>query len=267
MDNKIPYAFPKLKDMDPSCYIDAYNLVLECSHAHSPRSFIMKLLDMMNKVCPYDQAIVLFLDVNGKVSGRYTVNLDEKWIDLYLQYYMNIVEYPQEISLFQDVKEESNFNFSRIYEWASFPKSEFITDYINELDIKHSWGFCFFDLNGAYRVVISLDRTRNVPFSETEQQRLALALPILNNMHKNFFYQGMDTSESVVQSPWKAYNLTKRETEIANLLCQGMTVQNISNVLYIAITTTYKHIAHIYEKVGVSSQQELLVKMLNKKVL
>ena len=77
----------------------------------------------------------------------------------------------------------------------------------------------------------------------------------------------MDNKESIVQSPWKNYGLTKRETEIANLLCQGMTVQNISAVLYIVVTTTYKHIAHIYEKVGVSSQQELLVKMLNKKVI
>jgi len=77
----------------------------------------------------------------------------------------------------------------------------------------------------------------------------------------------MDTNDHVIQSPWKEYELTPRESEIANLLCQGMTVHNISSALYIAVTTTYKHIAHIYEKVGVSSQQELLVKMLNKKAM
>lgn len=265
--DKIPYAFPKLKDVDPSCYIDAYSLVLECSHANSPRSFVIRLLDLMNRVCPYDQAMVFFLDVNGNVSGRYTVNIDDKWVDLYLNYYMNIVEYPNELRIYQNLNEFSKFNFSRICDWKTFAKSEFITDYINERGLRYSWGFCFFDLNGAYRVIISLDRTRNVPFSETESNRLSLALPILNNMHKNFFYQGLDTNDQILQSPWRNYNLTKRETEITNLLCQGMTVQNISSVLYIAITTTYKHIAHIYEKVGVSSQQELLVKMLNKKVL
>ena len=77
----------------------------------------------------------------------------------------------------------------------------------------------------------------------------------------------MDSDGTFLQSPWKEYNLTKREIEITNLLCQGMTVQNISSVLYIALTTTYKHIANIYKKLGVSSQQELLVKMLNRKAL
>ena len=116
-------------------------------------------------------------------------------------------------------------------------------------------------------MVFSLDRIRDTPFSEIEKNRLNLALPILNNMHRNFFYQGMDSDGTFLQSPWKEYNLTKREIEITNLLCQGMTVQNISSVLYIALTTTYKHIANIYKKLGVSSQQELLVKMLNRKAL
>lgn len=263
--DKIPYAFPKLKNVDPSCYIDAYNLLLECSHANTPRSFVMRLLDLMDRVCPYDQATVMFLDVNGKVSGQYSVNVSDKWLDLYLQYYIHILEHLKEFSVYQDINERSDFNFSKIIRWENVPNSEFITDYIQEIGLKHSWGFCFFDLNGAYRVVISLDRTRDIPFSDTEIHRLSLALPVLNNMHKNFFYQGMDINDHVVQSPWKSYKLTKREVEIANLLCQGMTVQNISSVLYIAVTTTYKHIAHIYEKVGVSSQQELLVKMLNKK--
>lgn len=264
---RIPYAFPKLKDVEPSSYIDAYNLVLECSHANSPRVFILRLLEMMERVCPYDQAVVFFLDTNGKLSGRYGVNVEERWLDLYIHYFLETKEYPQEISLYQDLNERSDYNFSPIIEWASFPRSEFTTNYIDEIGLKYSWGFCFFDLNGAYRAIISLDRLRDEPFTALERQRVSLALPILNNMHKNFFYQGLDMKDTLVQSPWQTYKLTQREAEIANLLCQGMTVQKISSVLFIAVTTTYKHIAHIYEKVGVSSQQELLVKMLNKKAL
>ena len=261
---KIIYAFPKRKDMDPSAYIDAYNLILECSQPISPRGFVVRFLELMKRACPYDQAMVLFLDINGKVSGRYTVGIRDEWVDLYLNYYIHSEEYPQEIQLYQDLRETSDFCFSRIYDWNHFAKSEFITDYIQARGLKYSWGFCFFDMNGAYRVIISLDRTRSDPFSDTERASLELALPILNKMYRNFYYQGMDTSRSA-QSPWSSYHLTRRETEIANLLCQGMTVQNISNVLYIAVTTTYKHISNIYQKVGVSSQQELLVKMLNMK--
>ena len=265
---EITYAFPKIKNVDPSCYIDAYNLVLECSQAHSPRSFTIKLLELLKKVCPYDEAMAFFLDINGKASGEYTVNVEKKWVDEYLNYYLPSAGYPKEYSLYQREDEAIISRKPReIVDWSKLPKSEFLTDYINVRRLKYSWGFCFFDLNGAYRVVISLDRTREEPFSEIERNRLLLALPILNNMYRNFFYQGTDTSSHVAQSNWNGYGLTKRESEIADLLCQGMTVQNISSALYIAVTTTYKHIAHIYEKMGVSSQQELLVKMLNRKNL
>lgn len=263
---KITYAFPKKKDVDPSCYIDAYSLILECSQAHSPRSFATTLLDLVGRMCPFDEAMVLFMDANGKMSGRYTIGISDELFSEYLSM-MEMSDYPKAISIYQDLNENSDFNFSNILTWSDFPKSPFITDYIDKRGLVYSWGFCFFDLNGAYRVVYSLDRTRNVPFSGIERSRLELALPILNNMHRNFFYQGMDTKDHVIQSPWSEYGLTPREAEIANLLCQGMTVQNISSTLFIAVTTTYKHIAHIYEKLGVSSQQEMLVKMLNRKTL
>ena len=172
----ITYAFPKLEHVDPSVYIDAYNLILECSQAHSPRSFAIKLLDLMSKMCSYDEAMVFFLDVNKKIS---------------------------------------------------------------------------------------VDRTRNEFFSKIEQDRLNLALPILNNMYRNFFYQGTDFNPHENQSGWSKYNFTKRETEIVNLLCQGMSIQNISSALYISKNTTYKHIAHIYEKAHVSTQQELLFKIMS----
>jgi len=137
----------------------------------------------MERVCSYDQALVLFLDANNKVSGWYSVGIKDEWISQYLNRYLPTTDYPPEISIYQDLKESSDFSFSNIITWDTFPKSDFITNYINMRGLKYSWGFCFFDLNGAYRVVISLDRTRNEMFSEVERSRLQLALPILNNMH------------------------------------------------------------------------------------
>ncbi|MDO4545654.1 MAG: helix-turn-helix transcriptional regulator [Bacillota bacterium] len=226
----------------------------------------MKLLELLKTTCPYDEAVAFFLDVNRKISGQYTVNINKKWLDMYLNYYLHMMDNASpSFSVVQDLDETSKTSFSRIIDWAKYPRTEFINDYINERGLKYSWGFCFFDLNKAYRVVISLDRVHKNPFSDAERAGLELALPVLNNMHRNFFYQGMDTEDNLIQSPLSQYNLTTRETEIANLLCQGMTVRNISDILFIAVTTTYKHIQHIYEKCDVSSQQELLVKVLNKK--
>ncbi|NLA95954.1 MAG: hypothetical protein GX838_03825 [Clostridiaceae bacterium] len=256
--DKITYAFPKRKDVDPSCYIDAYTLAVECSQAHSPWSFSTTLLKLLAKACPYDEAVVIFLDVNGKISGWYTVGIKDE----VFQEYLDMAEYLPEFSIYRDLDERSDFEFSKILNWSSFPKYKFIKDYIDGRGLVYSWGFCFFDLNGAYRVIFSLDRTSETPFSNSERHRLELALPLLNNMHRNFFYMGTDSKDPIICSLWREYHLTPREEEIATLLCQGMTVRNISATLYIAVTTTYKHLANIYDKLGVSSQQELIVKML-----
>lgn len=266
--SEITYAFPKIKNVDPSCYIDAYSLILECSQMHTPRSFCVKLLELLNKACPYDAAIVFFLNANGKISGRHTIHVSEEWLDVFLNYYLKILgTISPEYDIYWGIKEGSGFDFSQLIDWSQAPKTEFITDYIDARKLKYSWSFCFFDLVGAYRVVFSLDRTRNIPFSEVERARLGLALPILNNMHRNFFYHGLDTKDHVIQSPWQEFGLTAREIEIASFLCEGMTVQNISSALCIAVTTTYKHMSHIFEKVGVTSQKELIVKLLNRKAL
>lgn len=55
------------------------------------------------------------------------------------------------------------------------------------------------------------------------------------------------------------YNLTRRETEVIYLLCEGWRRQAICNRLYISGATLKKHIYNIYNKVGVNSQTQLLV--------
>lgn len=59
-------------------------------------------------------------------------------------------------------------------------------------------------------------------------------------------------------------DLTNREREVLDLLCQGIKPVCIAKELNISVGTANKHIAHIYRKLGVHSRQELLVKLLGK---
>jgi len=52
--------------------------------------------------------------------------------------------------------------------------------------------------------------------------------------------------------------LTAREFDVLLLLARGRTKRHIAEALGISENTVKKHIAKIYEKVGVHSQQELL---------
>ncbi len=265
MEN-MTYAFPKRREIDPSCYIDAYVLIAECSLAHSPRDFVTLLLKLLEKACPYDEAMAFFFNSNGRVEDQYLVRVNPDRLDAYMNYYIHTMSRDYSAySLYQDVKEHSGVKFSSIIDWSAIDKSESKTDYIDFYNLKYSWGFSFFDQLGSYRAVISLDRTRDVPFSEAEKNRLGLALPILNNMYRNFFYQALEMDQYFGHLPWEKYNLTPRERQIADLLCQGMKAQTISTSLCISVTTTYKHISNIFKKANVSTQQELIVKLINKK--
>ena len=58
------------------------------------------------------------------------------------------------------------------------------------------------------------------------------------------------------------YKLTKRESEILELLVDGLSNQAISDKLFISVETVRNHIRHIYEKLQVHSKSQAVVKAL-----
>lgn len=54
------------------------------------------------------------------------------------------------------------------------------------------------------------------------------------------------------------YGLTARELDVLLLLARGRNAKFIEHELYISLNTAKTHISHIYRKLGVSSQQQLL---------
>jgi DNA-binding CsgD family transcriptional regulator len=178
---------------------------------------------------------------------------------MYLGHFAHVEN--RQYSCFVDAREGSLSITQRCIDWDKEPSTEFVPNYIRPRGLTCSFGFALFDLNGVYRAIISLDRVRERRFSDDEIANLQLVIPQLNNLHKNYFYQSF-SRDALKQVTWSTANLTAREAEIADLLCQGVSAANISRTLYIALSTTYKHIAHIYEKLNVSSQQEMLVRLL-----
>jgi LuxR family transcriptional regulator, maltose regulon positive regulatory protein len=54
----------------------------------------------------------------------------------------------------------------------------------------------------------------------------------------------------------RSATLTPRESEVHELLAQGLTNEQIAKHLYISLSTTKVHVKHIYEKLGVTSRFE-----------
>jgi DNA-binding NarL/FixJ family response regulator len=80
---------------------------------------------------------------------------------------------------------------------------------------------------------------------------------------KNAFLHAIDrlyqTSEI---HNWGDYNLTKRETEIAELLLKGCSYKEIASKLFICMDTIFSHIRNIYAKIHVHSRSEMAAKFI-----
>ena len=64
-----------------------------------------------------------------------------------------------------------------------------------------------------------------------------------------------------VQEFAMTYALTRRETEITQLIIQGKSNAMIAGELFISETTVKKHVSNIFDKTGVSRREELIVRV------
>lgn len=241
-------------------YKKIYDIVLACGEEHQPQRFVRAAIEKLNQICPFDQALAYFMDGNGKVCGQCLVNIDDNWSMKYLEYYRYADG--QQYSISRGLRGSGQNTGVSVRDWEREPPNrEFIQDYIRPRNLKYSLGFSLTDLNGIYRVTIALDRVRETRYSNSELYHLQMVLPQLSNLYQNFYYQ--ETKPMAGQQIlWERTKLTPREIDVAKLLCQGISPANIGKTLYISLPTVYKHISHIYEKMHVSSRQELLVRLL-----
>ena len=237
-----------------------YEVVSNCGKAHHPRSFAIDMVHELKKIIDFNQSIVYFLDAAGNTYGQYTRGVADKYGDLYLRYHEAV---EGEKYSFGDAREDPQHPTIILFDWHKdvyYPKP-LMDEFIHSRKLTYSCDFGLYDLNGNYRLAVSLDRTKDRNFSEKELTNVLLAIDQLNSIYKNFFYRD-EKLGNVSQDQWAQWKLTAREIEIVDLISQGVKPQGISDTLYISIATTYKHIQHIHEKMGVTNNQELMVKLL-----
>lgn len=238
-----------------------YGFILACGNALDPNQFAVQILDNIAQICPYDCGSAYLLDRNGKICGQHLRNIEDRWIKIYMAYYSNTDE--QRYSMFREnaVRRASDKPMLNTHDWECEQSLEFVPDFIRVRVLKYSCGFGFYDTLGNLRLTIALDRTGGSKFTSGEIQLLQLIVPQLNNLHRNFYFQS--SNSKALNQIAQETALTAREAQIAELLCQSVSPAQISCQLHIAQSTTYKHIANIYEKMNISSQRELLSRLLN----
>ena len=247
---------------ESNIYQDIYQLIIQLNDAQNPRDLVTQALPLIQEHCAFDEAMVYFLDHNGKFCGQYLLNITTQTSTFYRDYYQNLDE--GKYSIYKSYPQDFLHSRPVIHYWNEETDNEFVRDFILPRKLSCSIGFALHDLYHNPRCVIALDWMNHRKPSESEIAFLNLFMPLLDSMFRKFFYQGM--KENALR--WAAdglAQLTSRESEIVNLLGQGVSPANISKKLCISRATTYRHIANIYKKMQVTNRQELMVLLLNLK--
>ncbi|MBR1828537.1 MAG: hypothetical protein IJ781_03365 [Atopobiaceae bacterium] len=235
--------------------------LLACGDVHEPYQFCVMVLERFHTLVEFDEGVFLMLDGNRNIEHKYFSNISKHWSSLYLEYFAHASS--SDFDLDKDVSEQRGVAYVKVIDWGSYDwiNDDFMNLYIRARGLCHSLTFVLFDLNGAPAAVFSLDRMEEKPYTDFDVRVARAMVAHLCNFYKNLLVRPADQAR-VWDDVRGAADLTPREKEVADLLCQGVKPVNIARELHISIGTANKHIAHIYRKFGVGSRQELLVRML-----
>lgn len=243
-----------------------HDFLTYCGNIRIPKQFCIIVVDEINKLIPYDQARIYFLNENGKVYDEYLFGVDKKWTRLYHEYYSHIEN--GRYSIFANVYKDGRYCIPSvkncIHNYTVSKDDEFIVDYIRPQGLRYSFGFGLHDIDNNLKCAITLDRTSPVNFNETEVNVMYYIRIHIDNLYRNFFVNTKDyITKNNLETIQKEALLTPREIEITELITNGNSTDDISKKLFISTATVYKHLANIYSKMNVNSRQELLLKLLN----
>jgi DNA-binding CsgD family transcriptional regulator len=246
-----------------------HEFLFECGRAGSPQDLAVKALEGIDQLIPYDQGRVYLLDANGTVISDYLHRVDRYWPEVYYDYYSQILDGKYSAKN-KNIVQSADLLFPNtascvFFDWTNRPSDEFVTDYIRAQKISYSLGFGYYDSHNVCKRTCSIDRTsRRARFSKREMDMFALLTPHLENLNRNFYIGAGD--ECMIGKVKSTELLTRRESEIADMLCQGFIPEKIASCLYLSRATVYKHIANLHAKLNVSSRQELVLKLLHDRV-
>jgi DNA-binding CsgD family transcriptional regulator len=146
-----------------------------------------------------------------------------------------------------------------------FAESEFARDFIQHLmKIDMSAGIPVLDPGGKGGICLIVTRTGGKRLNATEVSILiALRRHLVNFIS---LFRRLETLSAdhflAAELAAECDLLSRREAEVASLLCRRMRSEEIATMLLISPRTAETHIGHIYTKLNVRNRRELLGKLL-----
>lgn len=243
-----------------------------------PMSLAVNTLLQLRKLVLFDQGRIYFLDADGKVFDEYLVGVSKKVTKDYHGYYSEVDgdrysatkrAKEKERAMREQAMDESLPKgrlalYQRIYvvDWSQEPHdTRFYREHVAPQGIRHSTGLALHDAEGRTRALFCLDRTHDAAYSRDDTVMLGLVATHVDNMFRKLYTQAPSVRGDQIAMLTGESGLTERERQVCTLLVRGMSPKAIAEMFGLSVRTVYKHVQNIHEKLGVSSQLELVAKL------
>ena len=226
--------------------------LLEIGMERDPRNFCIKAFKTINTLIPFDTGMLYILQDDLKPKEQVLIEMSRKMSDEYLHYYSEL----------------HGGQFSYLYvipheiDWDTIEDCEYKFDFIKAMKINHSTSINFYTDDHWMSAGFVISRTRKNGFTQNESMILKILRSHLDNLYANLFVSSSGSGKQN-QYPELHKPFSRRELDIAEMLLRGMSPKQISSRYFISLKTVYNHLASMFDKAGVSSQRELLVKLMN----
>ena len=215
--------------------------------------FCRRILTGLVELIPFDNNAVFVINNSTGYSSRATFLESAKWSELYNNYYCRLQ--PKE----PDTKVV-------ISDWIHLPSTEYIVDFLYPQGIGCTISVSRIGSNNGFMGGLALHRSKSSScFTQKDITILSVIEPHLSNyfgIHDLLStYDKQLPDVDIIASDYKC--LTRREAEIAALLCRRFSTGMIASRLLISNLTVYRHIANIFGKLKVFTRDELLEKLLS----
>lgn len=235
------------------------NILLELYTIDDVSVLFQKVMRVFRMLIPYTQGYFVLLDEEKKIKPEdiYFIDMDDTVKKKYIeQYYdMDYLKY-----LYEFATETTVYKDTEILEEHIRMQTDFYRKFLKPSNIPYGCGILLIR-NHRILAVMNLFRSENLgDFSEKDMYILNILKKHLENMVCKAVQteKQQEITEEYYAKAAETYELTKRETEILQLLCRGLSNNEICDALSVSLSTVKKHVYNLYLKTSVSSRTQLV---------
>jgi DNA-binding CsgD family transcriptional regulator len=232
------------------------DFLVEVGLERTVQDFKSKILNRIENLVPYDVAVAwLEMGQTCPIKMCDYLRIPQKWVAAHNEYYYRIAPAYADLN----IKKVTFSNYKLLQD------TEYYQDFLHPMGIRYGTGIILHDLRGNPSLTLCITDSK---YNYGKDRRISFLLETMQPHLENYYsFLNLISNQSInefhiAELEDGCKTLSKREAEIAGLLCRRLTIAEIASQLLISPRTIESYTYNIYQKLKVRNRRELLLKLM-----